>query len=159
MIEIIIFGIIVSCYIVVVSAGTPYCTTLLGSLVLLLELGWPGHSVFIHSGQEVGTTNLTAKRLSVKLYPSRCPHDRRRHCRGSAFDFAFQTSRQQKCPRWAGLRHKEDNDATSQRRRPRTWTPLEEERPWPEEGTPGRCYGWGPSSVSGTSSPSSTASR
>ena len=146
-----IFGIILPWYIVIVSAWTVYYTTLLGSLVLLLELGWPGHSVFIHSGQEVGTTNLTAKRLSVKLYPSRCPHDRRRHCRGSA---SVSPPRKQKCPRWAY-----GTKTTTRRRRPRTWTLLEEERPGPEEGTPRRCYGWGPSSVSGTSSPSSTASR
>ena len=64
-----IFGIILPWYIVIVSAWTVYYTTLLGSLALLLEFGWPGHCVFIHSGQESG------QQISHrKDYPSNCTH-------------------------------------------------------------------------------------
>ena len=64
-----IFGIILPWYIVIVSAWTVYYTTLLGSLALLLEFGWPGHCVFIHSGQESG------QQISQrKDHPTNCTH-------------------------------------------------------------------------------------
>ena len=64
-----IFGIILPWYIVMVSAWTACYTTLLGSLALLLQFLWPGHCVFIHSGQESG------QQISQrKDHPTNCTH-------------------------------------------------------------------------------------